>query len=590
MSSSTLVFLFILLQVFHHSQASVSSSSRLQRRDPAIANSPSKNYAPIREDCPKNLVHQPKEAQISVAEQKYISKKASKSIPLWRDYLNRLNITDLNVEGFLYPANTLGGRAAETLPNFGFAFSGGGARALCVGASILDAMDGRNEKGVKAGVGGIVQLANYATGLSGGAWLLGSWATSDFPRLTTLNQTLWGLTEHNDLWDWNIAKHYGGVAHVIREKKKAHFRISIADVWGRILSRHFINDKSRGVRRQGQRVLWSSIRSTPDYKNQTFPYIIALTISRPGTRKPLTLSSPIYEYSPDDWSVWHPSLNATMPIDYLGSSPDALQRKSKACVRGFENAGFILGMSSNIFSLLDGPGKKSLLVRAINIFLDSSDYEGKVPNTFKGLGKSSKSKAGPFPDTDFNTILMSDAGLASETIPLFPLLQPSRRVDAIIAVDSTADNSDLADTSAIAYPNGTSLYMTYLKTKLPGFTGYKFPKIPNGIDGTFEKLGYTKRPTFFGCHDTGSTPIVIYLPNYYVTAKTDIPSTRLTYTGQQIDGFFDNGFHIATQIKKDPDWPKCLGCALIDRQFQRNGDPRVSQCEKCFERYCAKGF
>lgn len=25
-------------------------------------------------------------------------------------------------------------------------------------------------------------------------------------------------------------------------------------------------------------------------------------------------------------------------------------------------------------------------------------------------------------------------------------------------------------------PNGTSIYMTYLKTQLPGYTGYRFPK------------------------------------------------------------------------------------------------------------------
>ncbi|KAG0140869.1 hypothetical protein CROQUDRAFT_68916 [Cronartium quercuum f. sp. fusiforme G11] len=590
MSSITIVLLFIFLQVFHHSQASVSSSFRIQRRDPAISNSPSNNYAPIRTDCPDNLISQPKEAQISVAEQNYVSQKASKSIPLWRDYLNRLNITGLDVESFLSQATSQGGRAAENLPNFGFAISGGGARALCVGASILDAMDGRNDRGVQAGVGGIVQLANYATGLSGGAWLLGSWATSNFPRLPILNQTLWSLTEENDLWDWNIASHYGGVAHVVKEKKKAHFPISIVDAWGRILSRHFINDKSEGVKRQGQRVLWSSIRSTPDYQSQTFPYIIALSMSRAGTRQPLTLSSPIYEYSPDDWSVWHPSLNATMPIDYLGSSPDALEKKSDACVRGFENAGFILGMSSNIFSLLDGPGKRKFLVRAIDVFVDDTDYEGKVPNTFKGLGQSSNSEAGPFPDTDSETILMADGGLASENIPLFPLLQPSRRVDTIIAVDSTADNSSLSDTSAIAYPNGTSLYMTYLKTQISGFTGYKFPKIPNAPDGTFERLGFTQRPTFFGCSDTGSTPLVIYLPNYYVTARTDIPSTKTTYSGEQIDGFFENGFQIATQLNRDPDWPKCLGCALIDRQFQRNGIPRLLQCQECFGRYCATGF
>lgn len=104
-------------------------------------------------------------------------------------------------------------------------------------------------------------------------------------------------------------------------------------------------------------------------------------------------------------------------------------------------------------------------------------------------------------------------------------------------------------------PNGTSLYMTYLKTQLPGYTGYRFPKfviwispagdiwnkklmespfflsrIPNGVDGTFARLGYNKHPTFFGCNDPIPTPLVVYLPNYYSVAETDIPSTETTYS------------------------------------------------------------
>lgn len=41
-----------------------------------------------------------------------------------------------------------------------------------------------------------------------------------------------------------------------------------------------------------------------------------------------------------------------------------------------------------------------------------------------------------FPDTANDDILMGDGGLADENIPLFPLIQPSRKMDVIIAVDS----------------------------------------------------------------------------------------------------------------------------------------------------------
>ncbi|KAH9452286.1 hypothetical protein Pst134EB_016242 [Puccinia striiformis f. sp. tritici] len=150
-----------------------------------------------------------------------------------------VNLEDFEVKEFLCKAKKNGGKAGETLPNLGFSLSGGGARALSVTASILDAFDSRNEKAKEAKVGGILQLANYAAGVSGSSWLLGSWATSNFPRITTLD---WKLDEENDLWDWNVAKHYLKVYKIVKQKKKAGFPVGIVDAWAVLLNRHFIND------------------------------------------------------------------------------------------------------------------------------------------------------------------------------------------------------------------------------------------------------------------------------------------------------------------------------------------------------------
>ena len=54
---------------------------------------------------------------------------------------------------------------------------------MLYGGSILAALDNRNASAVAAKTGGIVQLANYVVGLSGGAWVSGSWALSGFPQL-----------------------------------------------------------------------------------------------------------------------------------------------------------------------------------------------------------------------------------------------------------------------------------------------------------------------------------------------------------------------------------------------------------------------
>lgn len=74
----------------------------------------------------------------------------------------------------------------HTGPTVGIAVSGGGFRAALVGAGIFNAFDQRNKTAVKAGTGGILQLASYMTGLSGGAWFVSSLAINSHPSMHDL--------------------------------------------------------------------------------------------------------------------------------------------------------------------------------------------------------------------------------------------------------------------------------------------------------------------------------------------------------------------------------------------------------------------
>lgn len=59
---------------------------------------------------------------------------------------------------------------------------------------------------------------------------------------------------------------------------------------------------------------------------------------------------------------------------------------------------------------------------------------------------------------------------------------------------------------------------------------------------------------------------------------------------EEINGFFSNGFAIASQTEgetKDPRWPICLACAIIDRQLKRSGMKPPVECLNCFSYYCA---
>jgi lysophospholipase-like protein len=73
----------------------------------------------------------------------------------------------------------------NNLPRVGVALSGGGFRAMLNGAGVLQAFTSDGNPPT-ARTGGILDSSLYVTGLSGGAWLLGSWALNGFPHIDTL--------------------------------------------------------------------------------------------------------------------------------------------------------------------------------------------------------------------------------------------------------------------------------------------------------------------------------------------------------------------------------------------------------------------
>ncbi|KAI9605785.1 hypothetical protein H4Q26_004153 [Puccinia striiformis f. sp. tritici PST-130] len=480
--------------------------------------------------CPDNIfLREPNkltngQAELSQAERNYIAEKAKKSVNPWRTYLQNVQLKDFDINAFLDEAEKRGGLAGDTLPNFGLSLSGGGGRALCLSSSILQAFDSRNPRADAAKVGGILQLSNYAVGVSGASWLLGAWATSNFPPISDIAPK-WRLSEQNDLWDWNVAKHYRKVYKVVKQKKLAGFPTNIVE-----------DDPSQEDPNQGESVLWSSIAQTPLYKDRQVPYVIAVTTSRPGIKQDFTPYSPIYEYSAEEFGVFHPRLNASISMTYLGS-PQNLNGRFGTCVRGYDNAGFIMGMSSNIYSMIDSPNDhKPIALKIIEKLTDDDNFEGK----------------------------------------------PERKIDAIIAVDAL-------EMRAEHRWQGDGSHLVEM-TLLPLYQGRHMPKIPSSVNGSFTQLGYHRRPTFFGCNDFKG-PLIIYLPNYYAVGETNQPTSKTTFTPEEIEVFYENGFAIATQNAgptKNLGWPACLACALIDRQVLRNSASRTAECQACFQRYCAK--
>lgn len=91
---------------------------------------------------------------------------------------------------------------ATALPNIGIAISGGGWRAHMNGAGAIAAFDNSTTDSTSAGhVGGILQAATYITGLSGGAWVVGSLY---IPQLKTV-QDLYRMdpSASDSLWQFD---------------------------------------------------------------------------------------------------------------------------------------------------------------------------------------------------------------------------------------------------------------------------------------------------------------------------------------------------------------------------------------------------
>lgn len=78
------------------------------------------------------------------------------------------------------------------------------------------------------------------------------------------------------------------------------------------------------------------------------------------------------------------------------------------------------------------------------------------------------------------------------------------------------------------------------------------------------------------------------LPSYYIVYPTNTSTAKTAYKPVEQDGFFSNGYEIATP-SGNKDWPACMACALVDSQQARNGAHRSAQCELCFEEYCWMG-
>lgn len=423
----------------------------------------------------------------------------------------------------------------------------------------------------------------YQAGLSGGAWLLSSFAGNNYPTITTLKNDLWAQAFEDSLLvpdNLLVAEAYADIVDDIAAKDLAGFSPTLTDVWGRLLSYQLLEGTDGGA---GTTLSSVSTVSNFTSHNVPFPLITSLGVK---TFEGECLPGPnatTYEFSPYEFGSWDSDVSAFTPTKYLGTSLSNGKVTTSYCINNYDNLGYVLGTSSSLFNeaclAVPSPvNSTSNIDEDISALLDvvhevtTRDLYAVYPNPFYNYQSPTGVYNSADPVSAQTELDLVDGGEALQNNPIFPMLQPARGIDVLLVNDNSADTSN-------NFPNGSEILTTYVQTFNHNLT--RMPYIPS-VD-TFISEGLNQRATFFGCNATDKITIV-YLPNYNFTFQSNVPTAQLEYQPAETDEMVANGVAIASQ-NGTAGWGVCLGCAILSKTKAK----LPSACGECFEKYCYYG-
>lgn len=198
-----------------------------------------KGYAPSKTGCPSSRPSVRSAHELSTGEQEFLEKRRSQTTEAMRDFLKRNPISDFDSDDYFDKHSD-----ASSLPNLGIAVSGGGYRAMLLGAGVVKAFDNRTSDATGKGqLGGLLQSTNYVAGLSGGSWTVGSIFMNNFTTVEDLqsgdsghlwelsNSIIKGPQSEGLLGLVNTAQYWSQLNDQVNSKKDAGFDISLSDYW-----------------------------------------------------------------------------------------------------------------------------------------------------------------------------------------------------------------------------------------------------------------------------------------------------------------------------------------------------------------------
>ncbi|KAM7222887.1 putative lysophospholipase catalytic domain containing protein [Rhypophila decipiens] len=572
-------------------------ASEVQLR--ALPNSPSGDYAPAVVPCPQDRPTVRSAQKLSQQETSWLERRRKATVDPMIKLVERNKIDGFDAGAYIRNAadNDL-----SSLPNIAIAVSGGGYRALMNGAGFLAAADDRTTDSTgPGGIGGLLQASTYLAGLSGGGWLVGSIFANNFSSVEALRN---GLSPDTDVWNFTNSIFAGpgesflqktgywfDIVEQVGDKADAGFETSITDYWGRALSYQLINAPEGGPA-----YTFSSIAEVDHFKNAETPFPILVADGRAPGERIISLNTTVFEFNPYEMGSFDPTVFAFVPTKYLASNfSNGVIPKDGSCVNGFDQLGFVMGTSSSLFNqfLLQNISAADTKIPAIvvsaiekilaSISNDNNDIAQYTPNPFYKYNPSAN------PSAESPELSLVDGGEDLQNIPLHPLIQPTRKVDVIFAIDSSAD-------TPYNWPNGTALRASYDRSLLSDIAnGTLFPPVPDA--NTFINSRLNQRPTFFGCDvrnftsGNGAPPLLIYIPNAPYSAYSNVSTFTPEYTSSERNNIIQNGYNVATMGNNtvDGSWTTCVSCAIFSRSWARTNTAVPQQCVDCFDRFCWDG-
>ena len=290
-------------------------------------------YAPRAATCPTTPLVRPASG-LSTSESGFISSRQPKS--------------SAGLQQWLLKTNAAFG--TSSLPAVALTTSGGGYRSLLSGAGVIQGLDSRDSS---VGTSGVFQGLTYQAGLSGGAWLLSSFAGNNYPTVSSLKTGLWTQAFEDSLLLPSFllsAAAYAAVTDDILAKQAAGFPPTLTDPYGRLLSYQLLYGTDGGVTDT-----LSGLTGESNFTSFNVPYPIIVSNgveTYQGTCLP-PANATIYELAPYEFGSWDSGVSAFTQTKYLGSSlSNGLPTKTNNCTVNYDNLGYVLGTSSNLFNEL----------------------------------------------------------------------------------------------------------------------------------------------------------------------------------------------------------------------------------------------